>query len=69
MCVGLLCCLFGPAACGLCCCPGKVKSSITTRLLYFLFLLVVIIVASIMLAPTVAKGLQNSVSETSLLTV
>lgn len=62
MCLGLLCCLCGPGACGLCCCKGKVKSSITTRLLYFAFLLAVLVVTSIMLSPTVGNGLQNVVS-------
>ena len=63
MCLDLLCCCFGPAACGLCCGSGKVKSSITTRLLYFVFLFVVLVVCSIMLSPTVGAALGKVVSQ------
>ena len=63
MCLDLLCCCFGPAACGLCCCGGKVKNSVTTRLLYSVFLVAVVAVTAIMLSPTVAHGLQKAVSE------
>ena len=52
----------GPGACGLCCCGGKVKNSITTRLLYLLFLVFVIVVSSVMLSDRVAEGLSNAVS-------
>ena len=65
MCLSLLCCCLGPAACGLCCgCGGmgKAKSSITTRLLYMLFLLFVVIVSSILLASDVQDALADAVS-------
>lgn len=62
MCLDLLCCCLGPAACGLCCGGGKVKNSVTTRLLYFSFLFVVLVVCSVMLSPSLAVGLQNTVS-------
>ena len=61
-CLDLLCCCFGPAACGLCCFGNKVRSSITTRLLYMTFLILVLVVSAIMLAPSVQQGLANAVS-------
>lgn len=60
MCLDFLCCCCGPAACGLCCFGGKVKSSVVTRLLYMTFLVFVLVVSSIMLAPSVQQGLQNT---------
>ena len=62
MCLDILCCCLGPAACGLCCCGGKVKNSVVTRLLYLPFLLFVIIVSSIMLSTSVADKLADAVS-------
>ncbi|XP_064391329.1 serine incorporator 2-like isoform X2 [Halichondria panicea] len=60
MCLDILCCCIGPAACGLCCCGSKVKSSVVTRLLYMTFLVGVLVVSSIMLAPSVQTGLANT---------
>ena len=57
-CLELLCCCFGPAACGLCC-GWKVKSSLTTRLLYLPFLLFIVILSAVMLSPTVRDALTN----------
>ncbi len=62
MCLDVLCCCLGPAACGLCCCGGKVKNSVVTRLLYMTFLVGVLVVSSIMLASSVQQGLENAVS-------
>eukprot|EP00731_Ephydatia_muelleri_P016703 Em0009g1127a len=59
-CLELLCCCFGPAACGLCCGGLGVKSSITTRLLYTVILLLTLILSSIMLAPQVQTGLAKT---------
>ena len=63
MCLDLLCCCLGPAACGLCCggCGGKAKSSILTRLLYLTFLVAIVLVSAILLAPDVQKALENAV--------
>lgn len=61
MCLDLLCCCLGPAACGLCCggCGGKAKNSVLTRLLYLIFLVFIVIISAILLAPDVQRSLSE----------
>ncbi len=62
MCLGLLCCCLGPAACGLCGSMGsKAKTSITTRLLYMLFLIFAVVAAAFLLSSHVQDGLADAV--------
>ena len=63
MCLEILCCCLGPAACGLCCggCGGKAKSSVLTRLMYLTFLVAIVLVSAILLAPDVQEALENAV--------
>ena len=63
MCLELLCCCFGPSACGVCCSSGpEAKSSLTTRIMYTAFLVIVVIISSILLAPSIGRAVETVIA-------